>query len=435
VAGGPGLVGRWALDQKDNGAPDSAGHNDGVILGSTSFTTNGAELDVGVPPTITAGAPAPNGEVTGTSTQLSVNVDDADSKTFTATFHVRQINEGDDFSVVVMPDTQYYVRPGDNLAYFTEQTKWIMDNAGAYNIVGVIHNGDIVDNGDVDSQWANADKAMATLEKRSTRFPEGIPYGTCAGNHDQAPNSKVNGTTKYNIHYGVNRFGKRSYFGGTYAAGKTDENWFTFNAGGLDIVVVNLQFSTTAREAPVLAWTRSIFRQHPDAFGIVNSHYILTSTGSFSAAGKSIYEAVKDVDNVQLLTCGHVGTEKQRTDVYQGHAVHSMLADYQARANGGGGYFRIWEFSPKNDELTVRSYSPKEKKFETDADSEYTLKVDLSGSGKSPFYDLATIDPADATNVKATIDGLVPGQTYEWYVTLTDCSHTVTSERYRFRTK
>jgi Concanavalin A-like lectin/glucanases superfamily/Calcineurin-like phosphoesterase len=431
----PGLVARWALDQKDNGAPDSVGQTPGTIVGGATFVATGAILESGLPPKISSELPATGADVTGTSAELGVKLDDPDSTGFTATFHVRQIVDGDDFTVVVMPDTQYYTRPGDNPNYFYDQTKWIMDNAEGYNIVGVIHNGDIVDNGNTDSQWAIATKAMATLEKTSTRFPEGMPYGTSAGNHDQSPNGELNGTTKYNIHFGTSRFAKKSWFGGTYASGKIDENWFTFNAGGLEFVVVNLQYGEVAREAPVLSWTRGVFQQHPDAFGIVNSHYILTGAGNFSAAGKSIYEAVKDVPNVQVLTCGHVGAEKARTDTFEGHPVHSMLADYQFRDKGGAGYFRIWEFSPKNDELTVRTYSPTEKKFETDADSEFTLKVDLAGAGKSAFKPLAIVDPADASGVKATLDGLAPGQTYEWYVDVTDCAHTVTSPRYRFKTK
>ncbi len=432
VTSGDGLVARWGLDEKD-GALDSVGQLHGKFVGEPKLEARGAVLGAGLPPVVVGVETSPT--VTGPSTQLKVKIDDPDSTTFAATFHVRQIGDADDFTVVVLPDTQYYTRPGDDPKYFYDQTKWIMENAEAYNIVGVIHNGDIVDNASVESQWVVADTAMKTLERSSARFPDGMPYGVAAGNHDQSPNGTVGGTTNYNKYFGTSRFANRSYFGGTYASGKMDEHWFTFNAGGLDFVVVDLQFSREAREPAVLEWTRSIFQQHPDAFGIVNSHYILTGKGEFSAVGQSIYDAVKDVPNVQLLTCGHVSAEQRRSDTFEGHTIHSMLADYQSRENGGGGYFRIWEFSPKNDELTVRTYSPTANKFETDADSEFTLKVDLSGAGKGAFQELAKVDPATPPLVSATLDGLVPGQTYEWYVTVTDCAHTVTSPRYRFRTK
>lgn len=430
VTAGEGLVGRWALDEGD-GAADTVGSSNGTIT-NASYVADGAALEKGLPPEVTRELPLSGTEVTGGNVDLTVAIADPDSQAFTATFHVRQITEQDDFTIVVLPDTQYYTRDGDDPKYFYDQTKWIMDNAEAYNIVGVIHNGDIVDRGAVDAQWKIADRAMKTLETKTAALPEGMPYGTGAGNHDQSPNGTIGGLEMYNRYFGTARFAGRSYFGGTYASGKADENWVTFSAGGLDVVVVNLQYGEEAREKPVLDWTRTIMQQHPDALGIVNSHYILTGKGNFSAAGKSIYEAMKDVDNVQILTCGHVGAEQVRTDKTGTHPIHSMLADYQFRANGGGGSLRIWEFSPANDEVTVRTYSPTAKKFETDEDSEFTLKVDLAGAG-SAFRELAKVDPAKG-EAKATLSGLMPKQTYEWYVTVTDCGHTRTSPLYRFKT-
>ena len=80
--------------------------------------------------------------------------------------------------------------------------------------------------------------------------------------------------------------------------------------------------------------------------------------GNFGAQGQAIYNALRDVQNVHLFTNGHVAAEARRVDDFEGHVINSMLADYQGRPNGGGGLLRIWEFSPANDELTVRTYSP-----------------------------------------------------------------------------
>ncbi|MEO5728288.1 MAG: hypothetical protein ABI134_11130, partial [Byssovorax sp.] len=163
------------------------------------------------------------------------------------------------------------------------------------------------------------------------------------------------------------------------------------------------------------------------------SHYIVGSTGNFGPQGKAIYAALRDVDNLQLMTCGHISAEAKRTDTFEGNVIHSMLADYQGRANGGGGSMRVWEFSPANGELTVRTHSPTAGKWETDADSEYTLKVDLPGAGGA-FKDLATIESAPNT-VTTSFDGLKPGTAYEWYATVKDCANTVSSPIYRFTTK
>ena len=94
---------------------------------------------------------------------------------------------------------------------------------------------------------------------------------------------------------------------------------------------------------------------------------------------------------------------------------------------------RIWEFSPANDELTVRTYSPSLKTFEKDAESEFTLEVALKGSGGA-FKPLATVD-AEGKNAKAVLDGLAAGETYEWYATVTDCTHTYITKTQRFKTK
>ncbi|MBL8743249.1 MAG: hypothetical protein JNK04_19195, partial [Myxococcales bacterium] len=183
----------------------------------------------------------------------------------------------------------------------------------------------------------------------------------------------------------------------------------------------------------VLNWARAVFESHPDAFGIVNSHYIVGAAGNFGPQGQAIYNALRDVKNVHLFTNGHVAAEARRVDEFEGHVINSMLADYQGRADGGGGLLRIWEFSPANDELTVRTYSPSQDVWETDEDSEFTLNVKIDGSG-GPFSAVGKVDPAEDSAALA-LSGLTPGRTYEWYATVSDCAHTVTTPVRGFRTE
>lgn len=425
-----GLVGRFALDEKDGAVVDSAGPNPGTIEGGAMFVGPGAPTDAGAPPVVGAATPDAEAVLDAGDVELAVDLEGADADPSKVTFYVREIRDDDDFTIVVMPDTQYYTRVGDNHDYFYDQTQWIIDNHDAYRIAGVIHNGDIVDNGNIDSQWAVADQAMSTLEGTSDALPEGMPYGVCVGNHDQSPNGTDNGTTKFNVHFGVERFADKSYYGGHYGS-DNDENWVSFEAGGVEFVVVNLQYDTTPDPA-VLAWARSIFESHPDAFGILNTHYILGAGGNFGPQGQAIYEALKDVQNVQLFTCGHVAAESRREDTFEGHTIHSMLADYQGRADGGAGFMRIWELSPKSQELTVRSYSPTLDQWETDEDSEFTLHVDLRGFGGS-FHEAGVVDPASG-HASVALEGLEPGKRYEWYAVVDDCAHVVTTDVMGFTT-
>jgi hypothetical protein len=331
-----------------------------------------------------------------------------------------------------MPDTQYYAdAPRGWSAYFHDQTRWIMANRARYDIVAVIHNGDVVEHGNRDRPaWVIADAAMDRIEVAFTGYPHGLPYGISVGNHDQSPLGTFGGTASFNAWFGVSRFAGRAYYGGHYGS-KNDESWFTFSAGGLDFVVVNLQYDTTPNAA-IIAWARGIFEAHPDSIGILNSHYILGATGGFSTQGRAIYEGLRDVDNVQLMTGGHVSAESRRTDTYEGNVIHSMLADYQGRTHGGDGWMRIWEFSPAYGELTVRTYSPSLNRWETDANSEFTLPVDLGGT-TGDYTQRATIEHAAATTT-VTLDGLTPDRTYDWYAVVRSCGHTTRTRVARFVT-
>ena len=68
-----------------------------------------------------------------------------------------------DFTVVLLPDTQYYSQlyPENYLC----QTRWIKERASADNIKFVIHLGDIVHNyNNIEQEWKAADRAHQILD-------------------------------------------------------------------------------------------------------------------------------------------------------------------------------------------------------------------------------------------------------------------------------
>ena len=88
---------------------------------------------------------------------------------------------GEDFTIIVLPDTQYYSQSYPTI--FSAQTQWIVDNRSALNIVYVAHEGDLVNIASSTTQWSRADAAMSLLENPiTTGLPEGIPYGVVPGN-------------------------------------------------------------------------------------------------------------------------------------------------------------------------------------------------------------------------------------------------------------
>lgn len=411
IAQGDGLVRRWGLDQDADPAI--------TVVGATSIAES-ATLDQGMPPVVASESPE-DGAMTGPDVGLAVTLEASSTAPVEVTYHLRELSDADDFTIVVLPDTQIYTIEGRNLEhFFHDQTKWIREHRAELNIIGVIHNGDLINNEPQLYQWRVADAAMSRLETAEPDRPEGVPYGIAIGNHDNklVGDNKVLNTDKFNQFFGVPRFAGRSYYGGHHGS-KNDNSWFTFSSGGLDFVVVNIMYDLDPDPA-VVAWARSIFEMHPDAFGILNTHYLLTSGGNFGPQAKGIYNALRDVQNVQLMTGGHIADESRRVDTFEGHRIHSMLADYQGRPQGGAGYLRIWEFSPANGTVSVRTYSPTLDKYETDANSEFTLKVDLRGAG-GPFHEF-------------TAGTLEPGKTYEWYADIASCSKRVKSDVYRFTT-
>src|SRR4026209_1359768 len=81
-----------------------------------------------------------------------------------------------DFTIIHLPDTQFYSR--DASPIFSAQTQWIVNNKNLMNIVYVAHVGDCVNDSDIMSQWQVADAAMKLIEYPSTTgLIHGLPYG------------------------------------------------------------------------------------------------------------------------------------------------------------------------------------------------------------------------------------------------------------------
>lgn len=442
-----GLVAHYRLDEADAGAVDAVGNAPGTIEGAT-FASPGAVLDRGAAPTVTN----PRATDAGGDTQtLAIDVTDPDGDEVEVEFYVRELTAADDFTMVALPDTQYYTRDAnpptrpdpDDPTYFRAQTQWAWDHRVDRNVVGLLTLGDIVNNADQPNQWSRASAAFTILEDFSDpAWPDGLPFAASYGNHDQYPNSEPDQTDEANTHLGVERFAGRAYYGGNYD-GDNDENYVYFQSGDLTLVAVNFQFNAMP-DPDVLAWARSVFLAHPRALGIVTTHYIVTGGGNFSDQGAAIYEALKDVPNVQLMASGHVAQAARRADDFEGHVIHSMLSDFQRSApdpndpekpvvveqsltNGGHGYMRIWGFAPSRQELYVETYSPKKDASYTDEENEFALRVKLLGAGRGGFTAMGPVTPQDGT-AQIALPGVAAGKVFEWYAVARDCSHRRTIE-------
>ena len=267
----------------------------------------------------------------------------------------------DPFTVVLLPDTQYYsLRDKDTYA---AQTQWIVDHADAAskNIKFVIHLGDITHT-NTNKEWRNARDAHAILDNA------GIPYSMVPGNHDSPSGNKRN-TSRYNNYFGPQKFeGIYSWYGGHYGS-KNDSNYCYFEEGELGFMVVSLGFAPTKEE---LCWASNVIREHPDRRVIIATHCYQTDGGGhrtncaaasnvIGSDGDDIWnELVRRHSNIFMVVSGHVGDSEHRTrEGNAGYDVHEILTDYQFEKRGGeyhgNGWLRTLTFVPMEDTILVES--------------------------------------------------------------------------------
>ncbi len=283
------------------------------------------------------------------------------------------------FTIPVLPDTQCEVNRHPEM--FISQLQWIVDKKDSLNIPFVLHVGDIVDFNNI-AHWEKASSGFKILDKA------GMPYVLCLGNHDgeavgensgsAAPgnvNQNLRITTKFNSYFPVSRLKGQQ---GRWEEGKSDNAYYTFKAGGLDWLVVSLEFC--ARRAPV-EWADKVVAEHPNYNVIILTHYHLNGNGDISERNAgygdlSPYEIynllIKKYPNILLVLSGHTGITAWRNDRGDnGNRIYQILQDYQG-INDGDGYIRLLEIDPVRKSLVAKIYSPYSKQERCDAAIRFT---------------------------------------------------------------
>jgi hypothetical protein len=280
----------------------------------------------------------------------------------------------DPFSVVLLPDTQYYTAKqaaGPNNTLF-KQLQWVLDQRAAHNIRFVIHLGDITNN-NVPSQWAVAAAAYKLLDAA------GMPYAILPGNHDYRDPSglTVRGASLIDDpkHFPPSRFAGKPWYGGALN-GSSENNYTLFEAGPYKFLVLSLEYGPRKQ---ALCWAENIIAAHPDRRVIIASHCIQTHGGGFNlncpaldydmvgGSGQTIFdELARRHSNVFLLVSGHIHDSEHK--LLQGIAknpIHAILTDYQMEgvkgcktgSYTGNGWMRELVFTPRENRVYVKTFS------------------------------------------------------------------------------
>ncbi len=168
--------------------------------------------------------------------------------------NVSAAEERSDFTVVVLPDTQFYSQSYPET--YISQTQWIKDRREADNIKFVVHLGDIVQNyNHSEEEWKAADRAHRILDGV-------VPYSVVPGNHDMEYVDKklLRDTRLYNKYFPPARFEKYPWYGG-HMGDTNDSNYCFFEAAGMKFMVLSLEY---APRDETLEWADRIVASHPE---------------------------------------------------------------------------------------------------------------------------------------------------------------------------
>ena len=313
------------------------------------------------------------------------------------------------FTIIVLPDTQKltaYDRPNARRDMLNAQTRWIVQQREARNIVFVSHVGDIVDHGGAQPvEWQYADAALDRLDGV-------VPYAVVGGNHDpERPGSVKSGWESYLRWFGPDRFAGRAWFGGAAPDGLS--TYQVFNAGGMQVLHLALEL-----EVPddAITWAQGVIDAHPGLPTIITTHAYLTdesrrtkdSEVQFDGnSGEAIWQQlIRPNPQIVLTLNGHFwqhgGVGRRYSTNAAGYGVEQLEANYQAYADGGAGYLRILTFDPAARTLRVQTYSPALDRYKNDAANQFTLNMSFSRFAATPSatsMPTATKTPTAATRM------------------------------------
>jgi hypothetical protein len=338
------------------------------------------------------------------------------------------------WSMVVIPDTQNYVKDSANKAILTQMTTWIRDHREEYKIQLALQEGDIVNNNDIDpptsgnqtgtQQWQNAHDSFAVLNGY-------VPYVMATGNHDHGTTSAENRNTQFNDFFKAadNPLVDPAQGGilrGTMQPGRLENAYYEIAApDGRQLLVFSLEWGPRQQ---AVNWANQIaaLPQYADHTAVLLTHAYMDNdetrldwarnqdmdpnnnqggnpfsypTAGDTNDGEDLWqELVKRHESFEMVFSGHIGGDGVgylESTGDHGNTVYQMLLDTQFEANGGNGWIRILEFLNDGTSVRLRTFSPYLNLYRTDAANDFTMQLSPLPARTADFDGDGDVDGRD----------------------------------------
>lgn len=297
--------------------------------------------------------------------------------------------EGINFGIVIIPDTQYY--SGWYAETFEEQTHWACSCSRDANVIFASHLGDLVHNGSTDiHQWKVASSALFRLDSC------GLPYGILPGNHDV---KWVNGTRDYSLFsetFPRERYLHKKWFGGAFPVDNATgvrNNFELIEYEGEEFIFIHMEYLLHLEQEIVTSierWINALLSQYSTRTAFLTTHYAGNSCNNniHIMTRRLMYNHC----NLLFTFGGHIrgcGGENTISLINKCEQTRFVLvSNYQIRERGGNGWLRYYRFrnfshsqhpsSPSSGPslkgtICAFTYSPQLGQFEEDEDSYFSF--------------------------------------------------------------
>eukprot|EP00929_Paragymnodinium_shiwhaense_P010154 TRINITY_DN114663_c0_g1_i1.p1 TRINITY_DN114663_c0_g1~~TRINITY_DN114663_c0_g1_i1.p1 ORF type:complete len:553 (-),score=109.70 TRINITY_DN114663_c0_g1_i1:365-2023(-) len=280
----------------------------------------------------------------------------------------RPLTADSNFTIVFIPDTQFYVmNTGYSGAFQWEwmaQADWVVRHQEDLKIKAVIHVGDLVEKADRQHEWDNFFRGWYKIEET------GLPWSMVPGNHDLNSMGEPFAESRFDLYneHVAHVFKRNKNLQSTYPEGRYENSVVFFEASGLEFMILGLELGPSNS---TMDWAAERVLENPQKHVIINVHFVRW----YLDVAVDVSAWAKQFRNVILIHQGHDCAREWHHEIPNewGEPILEVLTDYQC---SGDGYLRYYTFRLNSQgvgEVDALTYSPSLHCYEEDDNSQFSF--------------------------------------------------------------